>query len=394
MMRIQRNQFSQSNTRTQSNFQFNFFYKRSLINVVENLLKNLFDRLYPDCLDYFVDEIDCFDSIQEFQANIADSRYAFDDYFVGNLKNFDDLIKLKLSYQIESDCHDLDEHHRKFGYIQAHLRYLIRNTSNLLQQLTDNFLNFISPIHHDANKALAELEQFAQSNPKISNLLECCQKEIIGCPIDQWCLSFNGGKDCTVLLHTLATVYKTLKKSHRIQPITVLLIKTSEMFKDQEIFIRRAQAYYGFKLKVYAGDDLKSALEKVHSNETIKFIFMGCRRTDFSPTIASKLKVKQKTDKDWPEFIRINPLLDWTFKDIWNFIRNLNVPYCSLYDYGFTSIDRPNNTSPNPSLVIENSINSFNELIEHSSTPDNRLYLPGYLLERDDLERCCREILP
>ena len=34
----------------------------------------------------------------------------------------------------------------------------------------------------------------------------------------------------------------------------------------------------------------------------------------------------------------INPIIDWTDNDVWNFIRGYNVPYCSLYDEGFERI--------------------------------------------------------
>lgn len=31
----------------------------------------------------------------------------------------------------------------------------------------------------------------------------------------------------------------------------------------------------------------------------------------------------------------LNPIIDWTEEDVWEFIKTYNVPYCKLYDEGF-----------------------------------------------------------
>ena len=31
----------------------------------------------------------------------------------------------------------------------------------------------------------------------------------------------------------------------------------------------------------------------------------------------------------------INPIIDWTTEEVWEFIKEYNVPYCCLYDEGF-----------------------------------------------------------
>lgn len=31
----------------------------------------------------------------------------------------------------------------------------------------------------------------------------------------------------------------------------------------------------------------------------------------------------------------LNPIVDWSTEDVWEFIRTYNVPYCSLYDQGY-----------------------------------------------------------
>ncbi len=34
----------------------------------------------------------------------------------------------------------------------------------------------------------------------------------------------------------------------------------------------------------------------------------------------------------------VNPIIDWTVKDVWDFIYSENISYCSLYDEGFTRL--------------------------------------------------------
>lgn len=45
--------------------------------------------------------------------------------------------------------------------------------------------------------------------------------------------------------------------------------------------------------------------------------------------------------------MRVNPVLGWGYGDVWALLRAARLPYCALYDRGFTSIGSVTNTRPN-----------------------------------------------
>lgn len=74
--------------------------------------------------------------------------------------------------------------------------------------------------------------------------------------------------------------------------------------------------------------------------------------------------------------MRINPILDWAYHDIWTFLLECKLPYCGLYDEGFTSLGSTTNTHRNAALL----------------RPDGT-YAPAYLLPDARLERAGRSTL-
>ena len=81
----------------------------------------------------------------------------------------------------------------------------------------------------------------------------------------------------------------------------------------------------------------------------MKAILMGTRGDDPHGKWVKDFS-RTDVDKGWPDFMRVNPILTWSYVDVWNFIRRLQLPYCILYDRGYTSLGSRSSTVPNPDL--------------------------------------------
>ncbi|KAH9474614.1 FAD synthase [Psilocybe cubensis] len=204
---------------------------------------------------------------------------------------------------------------------------------------------------------------------------------------DKVSLSFNGGKDCTVLLHLYAgALARRLKDNETLKPIHSIYIPVPSPFQVLEDFIEEAAKLYNLDLfsskpdagqvesvvtpapqpngtgyietpkpvgKAKGGAGMREALEMYKEMfPHITAILVGTRRTD---PHGAKLSHRNMTDPGWPEFERVNPIINWSYTNVWEFLRHFNVPYCSLYDEGYTSLGSTFNTFPNPALLVSQS---------------------------------------
>lgn len=55
-------------------------------------------------------------------------------------------------------------------------------------------------------------------------------------------------------------------------------------------------------------------------------------------------------DKGYPLFKRVNPIIRWDYQKVWEAIKVLDIPYCKLYEQGYTSIGNMDNTIKNPTF--------------------------------------------
>ncbi|XP_065093411.1 FAD synthase-like isoform X3 [Ochlerotatus camptorhynchus] len=188
---------------------------------------------------------------------------------------------------------------------------------------------------------------------------------------DEIFLSFNGGKDCTVLLDIIMKLLPTIVSSGDLKCV---YMQPKEPFEEVEEFIDHCRRYYNIKIRSMRGD-IRTILNKIcEEDHKIKACLMGSRQTD---PYCENLKSMQETDPGWPKMMRINPMLNWSCSDIWEYIQKNDVPYCSLYDRGYTSIGDKTNTIPNPNL-------------KRTGKSGEMIYIAAYQLQHDKLERAGR----
>ncbi|KAF8452539.1 hypothetical protein L210DRAFT_1030453 [Boletus edulis BED1] len=212
---------------------------------------------------------------------------------------------------------------------------------------------------------------------------------------DKVSISFNGGKDCTVLLHLYAAALAR-RTPLCTKPIPAVYIPVPSPFIELEDFIQESTKAYNLDLlrssseseaplpvesvtpgtatpdarkqrdgaasffqpvgNARGGEGMRRALYLYKEKyPQIEAVLVGTRRSD---PHGATLTYRNKTDVGWPSFERINPIINWSYSDVWTFLRRLNVPYCSLYDQGYTSLGSIYNTFPNPALRIQDDASS------------------------------------
>jgi len=142
---------------------------------------------------------------------------------------------------------------------------------------------------------------------------------------------------------------------------SVFTLDTGRMFPESYSLIERTNEHYNFKMEVYFPDYNKvqtmvkdkgvnlfyESIENrkscchIRKIEPLKRALAGKEvwitglRRDQSVTRTSNQMV------EWDEgngLIKLNPLIEWSNDEVWDYLRKNNVPYNKLHDKGFPSI--------------------------------------------------------
>lgn len=143
---------------------------------------------------------------------------------------------------------------------------------------------------------------------------------------------FNGGKESLIVLHKY--MYNSV----------IVCVDSDNDFPELVEYVDLIAKKYDISILKFL--DMKTSIIAL-KKEGIDLVIIGCRNTDPN---CGNLNVYQETDNNWPKIMRFHPLLNWTYSDVWNYIEDNNLPVCSLYETGYTSIGDKTNTFPNYAL--------------------------------------------
>ncbi|KAI9736409.1 MAG: 3'-phosphoadenosine 5'-phosphosulfate sulfotransferase [Claussenomyces sp. TS43310] len=134
-------------------------------------------------------------------------------------------------------------------------------------------------------------------------------------------ISYNGGKDCLVLLilflvslsNRAAATGKVLPR--RLQSVYII---SAHPFAEVDSFVESSTQTYQLDLTRYAMP-MKEGFaryldDKQNQGCEVKAIFVGTRRTDPHGALLTHF---DQTDKGWPAFMRVHPVIDWHYAEIW-----------------------------------------------------------------------------
>lgn len=255
--------------------------------------------------------------------------------------------------------------------------YFLNNNLSNSDQFVYNFTSICRSFcsSNEGLKFLANKIDIDSFCARLSHSVSVIERALKGSKSTQTCIAFNGGKDCCVVLYLFFACALRLGFDF---PLNVIIISIANPFDQMERFIfDELKSFYAGRIEYIVLDDTTKTLKErlftlKASHPDLENILMGTRRSDAH--YFKNMCEFEPTDADWPPFVRVNPILDWTYSEVWFFIRLLKLPYCVLYDQGYTSVDHANNTRPNQTLFDSSS----------------NTYLPAYFLSNDDHERTSR----
>ena len=141
------------------------------------------------------------------------------------------------------------------------------------------------------------------------------------------------------------------------RPVRIFNLDTDYQFEETLDTRRRLIEKYGVAIEQVHARQSKAEIEAAHGPDLWKRdTDLCCRIRKVEPlretvkgfdASISAIRRDQTADRaqsqvvEWDakfSLVKVNPLLDWTWSDVWDYIRTREVPYNPLHDLGYPSI--------------------------------------------------------
>jgi phosphoadenosine phosphosulfate reductase len=167
------------------------------------------------------------------------------------------------------------------------------------------------------------------------------------------------------LLVVTDMLYRELKPT---PPVPVLFLDTLHHFPETLEAVDRAKARYNLDLRVYRARGVNSRedfaacygdalwerdINRFHYLTKVEPLQRALEEMQVKAWITGRRREQAQTrhqmailELDTEGRLKINPLANWTRRDVWNYTLKHHVPYNTLHDKGYTSIGDEPLTTP------------------------------------------------